>query len=70
MPKNSNAKDDGASEQRKFGEVLMSYAPNFFFLSELNLNSFKTGGNLQIQPLKKKSDWKGNRTLRSENATC
>lgn len=41
--------------------------PIYFFLSELNLNSFKAGDNLPIQPLKK-SDWKGNRILRSENA--
>lgn len=53
MPKNSNARDDGASEQIKFGEVVISYAPNLFFLSEFNLNSFKTGDNLPIQPLKK-----------------
>lgn len=43
--------------------------PIYFFLSEFNLNSFKTDDNLPIQPLKKKSDWKGNRILRSENAT-
>lgn len=43
--------------------------PIYFFLSEFNLNSFKTGDNLPIQPLKKNSDWKGNRILRSENAT-
>lgn len=47
VPKNSNAKDDGASEQIKFGEVLISYAHKlFFFLSEHNLNSSKTGDNL------------------------
>lgn len=31
VPKNSNARDDGASEQIKFGEVVISYAPNLFF---------------------------------------